>query len=223
MRFKNCNDFYALTVFDLNVDFPDFLELLKLLSNLLEITHIWNNDFCCLNPALLWRNMYQYCCDQKAWAASAQSFILWQQATIEITCDDHSIIACSCHMSVVLRAHPIRGESHIPGNANGEVATTSFFLQWMAPTTHSFCEVCTWHDLHILVTVPFCCDRKARAASVQSFTLWQQATTEITCHDHSIIACSCHMYMGVVLCTHPVCSELHIQTQLQWRGCNSTP
>jgi len=30
-----------------------------------------------------------------------------------------------------------------------------------------------------------CCDRKARAASVQSFTLWQQATIEITCHDHS--------------------------------------
>jgi len=51
------------------------------------------------------------------------------------------------------------------------------------------------HDLHILVTAPFCCDRKARAASVQSFTLWQQATIEFTQQDHSIIACSRHMYM----------------------------
>ena len=25
-------------------------------------------------------------------------------------------------------------------------------------------------------------------------TLWQQATVEITCYDHSIIACSCHIY-----------------------------
>jgi len=33
----------------------------------------------------------------------------------------------------------------------------------------------TWH----------CCDRKAGAASAQSFTLWQQATIEFTCHDHS--------------------------------------
>jgi len=30
-----------------------------------------------------------------------------------------------------------------------------------------------------------CCDRKSRAAYVQSFTLWQQATIEFTCHDHS--------------------------------------
>jgi len=42
----------------------------------------------------------------------------------------------------------------------------------------------------------WCCDRKARAASAQSFTLRQQATIEITRRDHSIIACSCHVYMG---------------------------
>jgi len=35
-----------------------------------------------------------------------------------------------------------------------------------------------------------CCDRKARVASAQSFTLWQQATIEFTRHDHSMIACS---------------------------------
>jgi len=69
------------------------------------------------------------------------------------------------------------------------------FSQRIAPIACSFCEVCTWHDLHILVTAPFCCDRKARAACAQSFTLWQQATIEITRRDHSIIACSRHMYM----------------------------
>jgi len=44
---------------------------------------------------------------------------------------------------------------------------------------HSFCEVCTWHNLHILVTAPFCCDWKAQAASAQSFTLWLEATIDI--------------------------------------------
>ena len=28
------------------------------------------------------------------------------------------------------------------------------FLQWIAPVTSSFCEGCTWHDLHILFTAP---------------------------------------------------------------------
>jgi len=67
----------------------------------------------------------QYCCDRKARGASAQSFTLCQQATIEITCHDHSVIACSCHvyMDVVVRAHLVRGESHIQCNASGEVAT----------------------------------------------------------------------------------------------------
>jgi len=45
-------------------------------------------------------NMYFLCCDQKAQAASAQSFTLLQQATIEITWRDHSIIACSRHIKI---------------------------------------------------------------------------------------------------------------------------
>jgi len=73
-----------------------------------------------------------YCCDRKARAASAQSFTLWQQATIEITPRDHSVIVCSRHVyrGVVLRAHPVRGESHIQRNASGEVATTGVD-RWM--------------------------------------------------------------------------------------------
>jgi len=38
------------------------------------------------------------CCDRKSRAACAQSFALWQQATIEITRRHHSIIACSRHV-----------------------------------------------------------------------------------------------------------------------------
>ena len=40
-----------------------------------------------------------------------------------------------------------------------------------------------------------CCDQKSRAAYAQSFALWQHATIEFTCHDHSIIACSRHIYI----------------------------
>ena len=36
---------------------------------------------------------------------------------------------------------------------------------------------------------------KARATCAQSFALWQRATIEFTCHDHSIIACSRHVYI----------------------------
>ena len=36
------------------------------------------------------------------------------------------------YMGIVLRAHPVRGESHIQRNAKGEVATTSLlFYNWM--------------------------------------------------------------------------------------------
>jgi len=57
---------------------------------------------------------------------------------------------------------------------------------------------------------------KARAACAQSFALWQQATIEFTCHDHSIIACSCHI-CGVFLHAHPVHGESHISTQRHQR------
>jgi len=106
-------------------------------------------------------------------------------------------------MGFVLHAHPVRGESHIQHDASREVATTSPpFLHRTAPIVRSFCEGYTWHDLHILVTAPFCCDRYARAASAQSFTLWQQASIEITRRYHSNIACSRHIYTGF-LHAHP--------------------
>jgi len=50
-------------------------------------------------------------------------------ATIEITCRDHSVIACSRHlyMGVVLHAHSVRGEPRIQPNDSGELATTILF------------------------------------------------------------------------------------------------
>ena len=73
------------------------------------------------------KKVYFLCCDQKAWTEIAQSFKLWQQAIIEITRRDHSIIVCSRHiyLCVALCAHPICGESHFQRNINWEVATTS--------------------------------------------------------------------------------------------------
>ena len=102
-------------------------------------------------------------CDRKARAASAQSFALWQQATIDITCRDYFIIACLCHLyrNVVLRAHSVRGETCIQRNASREVATTSPPFSKNRTDSSSFCEGFTWLELHILVTAPFCCDWKS--------------------------------------------------------------
>jgi len=148
------------------------------------------------------------------------------------------------HISgVFLRAHPVRGESHIQRKANGEVATTSPHFCNEPHRSHVLCEGFTQYDLHILVTAPFCCDRKDRAASGQSFTshcgskqqsspdeitlvvairkysqLFTRFTSIVRGHpprslhrDHSIIACSRHIYLGVVFRAHPVRGESHIQ------------
>jgi len=90
-------------------------------------------------------------------------------------------------------------------------------LLTMNRTNHLFfCEGSTYRGLHILVTAPFCCNRYAWAARAQNFTLWQQATIEITRQDHSIIACLRHIYIGVIVCAHPVHCESHIQCNINW-------
>ena len=59
------------------------------------------------------------------------------------------------------------------------------FLQRSASIAHSFVKAAPGTAFHILVTAPFCCDRKAQAACAQSFALWQQATIEIMRHNLS--------------------------------------
>jgi len=61
-----------------------------------------------------------------------------------------------------------------------------------------------------------CCDQKARMASAQSFTLWQQEVKKITRRDHSVIACSRHIYLCVALSAHRICGELHFQRNISW-------
>ena len=58
------------------------------------------------------------CCDRKSRAACAQSFAPWQQATIEITRRDHSIIACSRHIHIFLFF------AHIPFVVNHTINVT---------------------------------------------------------------------------------------------------
>jgi len=49
-----------------------------------------------------------------------------------------------------------------------------------------------------------------RRVSAQSFTLWQQAPTEVNRRNHSIIACSRHLHMRTFH-SHPVRDVSHIQ------------
>ena len=86
--------------------------------------HLWS--FSCIGYAKD-KEQYFLCCDQKARGKIASSFTLWQQATIDITRRDHSVITCLSHiyLCVALRSHPVRGESQIQRNVNWEVATTS--------------------------------------------------------------------------------------------------
>jgi len=74
----------------------------------------------------------------------------------------------------------------------------------------------------MLIEISLCCDRKSRAAYAQSFALWQQATIEFTCHDHSIIVCSCHIY--VWCCSSRTSRSWWItqSTQHHRRGCNNS-
>ena len=66
------------------------------------------------------------CCDRKSRAACAQRFAPRQQATIEImgcNLSYYCLLAPSVYI-FVLRAGPVRGESHNQRNITGEVATT---------------------------------------------------------------------------------------------------
>jgi len=148
--------------------------------------------------------------------ACAQSCTLWQQATIGITL---LLLVRITYIWVLFYTPHTYGCSHL---VRGKIAHSTqrqrrgcnnipSFLQRTAQIARSFCEGCIWYDCHILVTTPFCCNRKAWAACAQSCTPWQQATIEITWWDHSIIACSRHKYMGIVVCAHPVRGESHIQ------------
>ena len=104
---------------------------------------------------------------------------------------NHSVIGCPRHIYVVFFfAHILFVVNHTFNAQRSGRNNISSFLQRTAPIARFFCEGWIRHDLHILVTAPFCCDRKARAACAQSFAPWQKATIEIMRRNHSIIGCS---------------------------------
>jgi len=113
--------------------------------------------------------------------------------------------------------HHRRGSNNIPS-----------FLLRTTSIARSSCEGWTLYDLHILVTAPFCSDRKSRAARAQSFAPLQQATVVIILAISLTVACSRYTYDGVILHAHPVRDELHINAtpperlqQLQRSGTGS--
>jgi len=86
---------------------------------------------------------------------------------------------------------------HMSKNKKTALTTRSRYGRY--PQQHSITVTgCTWHHLHILVTALLFCHWKARAASAQNFTQWQQATIEITRHAHFVSACSRHIYLAEV-------------------------
>jgi len=85
------------------------------------------------------------------------------------------------------------------------------FSQRTAPIARSLCEGWTRHDLHILVTAPFCCDRKSSSG------MWAKLRTVAASNSRyhtprSLYYCliAPHIYI-VVLHVHPVRGESHIQ------------
>jgi len=59
-------------------------------------------------------------------------------------------------------------------------------------------------------------------SSAQGFTLWQQAAIEITCHDHSFIACSRHIYMVLFFAHIPFVVNRTINATANFQPLNST-
>jgi len=148
----------------------------------------------------------------KARGACAQSFAPWQQATIEFTPRDHSIIACSRHICILLFF------AHIPFVVNHTInATPQERLQQhpllftMNRTDRTFFCVkaelsttCTsWLQHHFIAI------GKAQGACVQSFAPWQEVT-RVHARDHYYCLFAPHVYI-IVLRAHPVCGESHNQ------------
>ena len=139
-----------------------------------------------------------YCCDRKSPSGMCAK-LCTVAASNKRDRPTRSLYYClfAQHLySFVLRAHPVRGESHIQRNTAGEVATTSPPFYDEPHRSHVLCAKAkpgttstSWSQHHVVAI------GKPRAACVQSFALWQQATMEVARRGHSIIACSHHVYI----------------------------
>jgi len=128
-----------------------------------------------------------YCCDQKAPAASAQSFPLWQQATIDIM---HRIIACSCHIYytwVLFSAHIPFVVNHTFTQRQRRCCSNMLsFSQRTAPITRFFLLRLP-HPGHFTILSRW----ENPSGKCAKLHLWQQVTTEIMRRNNSSRDASC--------------------------------
>ena len=131
------------------------------------------------------RKVFSYCCDRKSQAACAQSFAPWQQATIEFTRRDHSNIACSCHICILLFfAHILFVVNHTFNVMPPERLQHLLFATNHTDRTFFLWRLRTARPPHpgnstILLQSEIPSGMCAKLAP------WQQATIEITRRDHS--------------------------------------
>jgi len=182
-----------------------------ILSGISPFLGTTDNLFGKICPAC-WRASVSIVAIGKARVAYVQSFTVWQQATIEFMHRNHSIIACSCHVYILLFfVHIPFVLNHIFNAMPPETLQQhSLLLQQTAPITRSFCEGFTQHDLHILVTAPFCCDRKSPSSIyVKLHTV--AASNDRVHVPQSLYFClfTPRIYI-VVLRAHPFRGESHI-------------
>ena len=153
------------------------------------------------------------CCDRKSQAACAQSFAQWQQATIEFTRRDHSNIACSRHICILLFfAHilfvvnhtfnvmpPERLQQHLLLFATNHTDRT-FFL-WRLHTARPPHPGNSTILLQLEIPSGMCAGLRSVAASNNRVHV-----------PRSLYYCSFtpHMYITVIR-AHPVRGEPHIQ------------
>ena len=139
----------------------------------------------------------------------------WQQATIEIMRRNLSYycLFAPCIVYWVLFF------AHIPFVVNHTFNATPAerlqqhpsFLQRTAPIARSLCGGCTWHDLYILVTAPFCCDRKSPSGMCAKLRTVAANSNRVHA-PQSLYYCLFALHVcGVFLRAHPVRGESYIQ------------
>ena len=136
--------------------------------------------------------------ERHGFPSSTQSSAQWQLATIEIMRCNRSyscFLAPRIHI-FVLRAHPVRGESHNQRNTTGEVATTSPPFYYETHRSHFLCvkaelgtTFTSWSQHHsVAIGNP---ERHVRKASHRGSKQQQRSCVAISL----IIAFSLHAYI----------------------------
>ena len=133
-----------------------------------------------------------------------------------------TLAACSHHAYILLFF------AHIPFVVNHTTNATPaeklqqhpFLFATNRTIPRSFCEGSTWHDLHILVTAPFCCDRKNPSGMCAKLrTVAASNNRDHTPRSLLLLVRATHIYC----CSSRTSRSWWItqSTQCQRRGCNT--